>query len=270
MPAPSPTIWLVSDRADWVERVRALVRGRAMFGSFVLRDWAALTRPPPGLPRLICWDVARWSGHESDVMSGYAERFYNYASVVWVSVPHDACPAVLSELVRLGYGRIVAGAREPLDPATVLVGEVLESALWLVPGVMGALGVSSSAVATAYALVLADPAAVGTVETWNRLLGYDNRRAIGTLQEEAGVGAAAWAMLAYLRLLAVVDWASRRPGMPTGAEIARRFGYSSGKVLARHAERATGRSFGELLAMGPERMLALAPGAAAGGQQAER
>jgi hypothetical protein len=197
-----------------------------------------------------------------------AERFYDCTSVVWVSVPDDTCGEVLPHLVRLGYGRIVAGATEPLDPAGVLVTEVLDLAVWLVPGVMSALRASSDAMATAYALVLANPEVVGTVQTWNRVLGHCNRRAIGRLQREAGVCVSAWTMLAYLRLLAGVDSASRRTDTPTAAEIARRFGYSSGTVLARHAERTTGRAFRELLEMGPERMLALVPGTEAGGQKA--
>jgi hypothetical protein len=80
-----PTVWLVSDRGDWVERVRAVVLGRFPASAFVLHDWAGVSRAPRALPRLICWDVARWGRPYADVMRGYADRFYDYVWLVWMA-----------------------------------------------------------------------------------------------------------------------------------------------------------------------------------------
>ena len=255
----NPTVWLVSDRSDWVERIRAVVLGRFPSVAIVVCDWASVSRAPRGLPRLICWDLARSGSGCADVMSVYAELFYNYVSLVSISVPPDTREPVVSELIGLGYGRVVLGGEGASDAAAVFISEATGSALYLLPGVMRALDSGSRAVARAYALILADPSAVATVEGWGRLLGCRARRGIADLHMEAGIAVRPRTMLAYLRLLAAVDWACQRGGRHTAAEIARRFGYSSHKVPGRHAISVTGRSLGELLELGPEGMLALIP-----------
>lgn len=256
MAGSRPTIWFISERAEWIRHTLSRLPNRVCTANIVVHGWRSLSGDPRATPRLLLWDLSDWQSHHQSIMRRYAGRFYSVASVVSIESGARSGEAALSCLIGLGYTRVVVSEPRETSNLPALVSDLLESAVYLLPGVMRSLGAANYRLARAYAAILAEPAVARTVDGWGRALGYSGRHAIEALHREARLSRP-WAILSWLRLAGAVDWASSQDRAPSLNAVARRFNYSSGRYLNRHSVSLAGVRFPELLNRRPGGVLAL-------------
>jgi hypothetical protein len=195
----------------------------------------------------MCWDLT--AAEHANYLKMHANRFYQYSSVVYLAVDSEQRESLACRVSELGYRQLVIGNEGNWAASGLAVGKVLGSSAHLVPAVASILAIRTRKLAHSIAIVLEDATAVRTVDGWGRTLGYSDRHAIEALYREEDLPRP-WVVLASLRLLAAVDWASRQTPMLNVSQVAGHFKYCSGNYLNTHAERLAGMRFGDLMELG--------------------
>lgn len=162
MAGSRPTIWFISERAEWIRHTLSRLPNRVCTANIVVHGWRSLSGDPRATPRLLLWDLSDWQSHHQSIMRRYAGRFYSVASVVSIESGARSGEAALSCLIGLGYTRVVVSEPRETSNLPALVSDLLESAVYLLPGVVRSLGTANYRLARAYAAILAEPAVART------------------------------------------------------------------------------------------------------------
>jgi hypothetical protein len=168
---------------------------------------------------------------------------------------------------RVGYRYTVHGdaIKEYCADLDTHLRNLIENCVWLVPEL--------AAKFERYSPPIVDALSVGclmiprhtTVAYWAQELGLLGRRDLEELFASHKLPKPK-IVLDWLRLLRVVEYAAAEDEA-TRDDLARAFGYASGKYLGRRARQLTGKPLGKLLKMGAKGTLALLPTSECGLQQ---
>jgi len=247
-----PTV-LVSDRAQWIREASQACRAISLISEH--ETWKSAGERPQAGSALVL-DVANTFDQKRDQLERWARRAWQPLCVLCVSSQRGAADLV-SSASHMGFRYTFHGdaLKEYCEGLESQLTKLIESRVWLVPEVAALLDCYSPPVVDALSAACLMIPRHNSVEYWSRELGLFGRRELEELFACHNLPKPKL-VLDWFHLLRVVDHGVEEQN-PTRDELARAFGYGSGKYLGRRARQLTGQSLGELLKLGSKGTLAL-------------
>lgn len=244
---------LVSDRARWIQDAGQACRAISAIPEH--ETWkSAAGRTEPGSALVL--DVTNPFDPKRDQLRRWARRAWQPLCVLCVS-PQRGATELMSWASRVGYRYTVHGdaLKEYCADLDTHLRNLIENCVWLVPELAAKFECHSPPIVDALAEACLMIPRHTTVDYWARELGLPGRRNLEELFACHDLPKPK-IVLDWLRLLRAVEHGVAEREATRG-ELAKAFGYASGKYLGRRAQQLTGQPLCKLLEMGAKGTLRL-------------